>query len=49
MASIAEPGGVVVTAETAAELTEAFRTEPMPDMSVKGKGIRRPFRLVASA
>ena len=46
MASIAEPGGVVVTAETAAGLTGDFRLEPMPDVSVKGKGVLRPFRLV---
>ena len=46
MASIAEPGGVVVTAETAAGLAGDFRLEPMPDVSVKGKGVLRPFRLV---
>ncbi len=46
MASIAEPGGVVVTAETAAGLPGDFRLEPMPDVSVKGKGVLRPFRLV---
>jgi guanylate cyclase len=49
MASIAEPGNVVVTAETAASLAEGFVVEPMPDVAVKGKGVLRPFRLVGSA
>ncbi len=49
MASIAEPGGVVVTAETAAVLADSFRVEPMPDVTVKGKGVLRPYRLVGRA
>jgi class 3 adenylate cyclase len=49
MASIAEPGGVIVTAETAALLADGFRVEPVPDVSVKGKGILRPYRLVGTA
>ena len=50
MASIAEPGGVVVTAATAAVLTgPGFRVDPMPDVNVKGKGVLRPYRLVGFA
>jgi len=45
MASIAEPGAVVVTAETAALVAGGFRVEPMPDVDVKGKGTLRPYRL----
>jgi guanylate cyclase len=48
MASIAEPGGVVVTAETAAALADGFVVEPLPDVTIKGKGVLRPYRLVAS-
>jgi guanylate cyclase len=47
MASVAEPGRVVVTAGTAAALADAFRVEPMADVPVKGKGVLRPYRLVS--
>ena len=38
MASLAEPGGVVVTPGTAAGLPDGFRVERMADVEVKGKG-----------
>ena len=47
MASVAQPGSVVVTPETAAALTDAFRIEPMEEVPVKGKGVLRPYRVVS--
>ena len=49
MASVADPGGIVVTAETAAALTDGFRTEALADVEVKGKGVLRPYRLVSAS
>ena len=49
MASVAAPGSVVITAETAALLGESFEMEPLAEMLVKGKGMLRPFRLAGRA
>jgi adenylate cyclase len=48
MASLAEPGSVVITAETASALSDEFRVEAMADVAVKGKGVLRPYRLIGT-
>jgi guanylate cyclase len=48
MASLATPGTIAMTAESAALLGEGFDVEPLADVMVKGKGMLRPFRLAGS-